>query len=420
MVPRLNPDLPLSPYRVLDLTDEKGLLCGRMLGDLGADVIQVEPPDGNPARKFGPFYADKPGPDGSLYWWAFSNNKRSITLNLESRQGRDILQSLVKTADFVIESFAPGHMDSLGIGYAALSGINPGLIMTSITPFGQTGPYSRHAASDMVCMAMGGHMFMTGDPDRPPVRIGFPQAYLLGASAAAAASLVALWHKETAGEGQHIDVSIQEAVVLCMLGARPAWDANKVIWRRAGNLRVGFSLASGQQMMWPCQDGYVTFLVFGGMTGAQTNKALVEWMSGEGMADDFLKSIDWASLDMARTTEEFHRRIEALIGRFFLAKTKRELYDGAIRRGIMLCPVASVQDILEDRQLAARGFWQKVEHPELGTGITYPGAFARLSETPIEIRRRPPLVGENNEEVYVGEMGISRENLVILRESGAL
>ena len=161
-----NKDLLLSPYRVLDLTDDKGFLCGRILADLGADVIKVETPGGDPARNTGPFYKDIPDPEKSLFWFSYNTNKRSITLNLESLDGQDIFRNLSKTADFVIESFAPDYLDSLSIGYSALSEINPRIIMTSITPYGQTGPYRDYKAYDLTLQASGGLMYVSGDPDR--------------------------------------------------------------------------------------------------------------------------------------------------------------------------------------------------------------------------------------------------------------
>ena len=167
----------LSPYRVLDLSNELGFLCGKILGDLGANVIKIEPPGGDPARRLGPFYGDQPDPEKSLFWFGFNNNKRGITLNLESAKGRELFSRLVTKAHFVIETFTPGYLDSLDLGYKTLSIINPRLVLNSITPFGQTGPYSRFKASDIEIMALSGCMSLTGDPDRPPLRVTFPQSY---------------------------------------------------------------------------------------------------------------------------------------------------------------------------------------------------------------------------------------------------
>src|SRR5690606_36840184 len=159
-----SPTAMLAPYRVLDLTDERGLLCGKILADLGADVIQVEPPGGNSARRIAPFHRDEPGLERSLFWWAYAANKRSITLDLASADGRALFEQLAGSAHFVIESGRPGELAALGLGYERLAALNPELIVVSITPFGQTGPYATWLASDLVGMGMGGFMYVTGDP----------------------------------------------------------------------------------------------------------------------------------------------------------------------------------------------------------------------------------------------------------------
>src|SRR2546427_9539362 len=202
----------LSPYRVLDLTDERGLLCGKILADLGADVIQVEPSTGNPARRIGPFYQDEVHPERSLFWWAYTSNKRSITLNLTTADGRALLKRLIQAADFLIESGAPGEMAALGLGYGDLAALNPALIVVSITPFGQDGPYATYQAPDLVGMGLGGFMYVTGDPDRPPVRVGFPHFYLHCAAAGAAGGRIAHAQRVLTGQGQQVDVSCQAAV----------------------------------------------------------------------------------------------------------------------------------------------------------------------------------------------------------------
>jgi benzylsuccinate CoA-transferase BbsE subunit len=211
------PDLPLSPYRVLDLTNEQGYFCGKILADLGADVIKVEPPEGDPGRKIGPFFKDIPDKEKSLFFLAFNTNKRSITLNIQTHDGQEIFKRLVKTSDFVIESFAPGFMDKLGLNYSALKEINSRMIMVSITPFGQTGPRKDWKGSDIVEIAMGGLSHITGSPDRPPVRVGIDQAHVVAGTQAAMGAMIAHYHREATGKGQYVDTSIQESVVLSAL-----------------------------------------------------------------------------------------------------------------------------------------------------------------------------------------------------------
>ncbi|HEX7475461.1 MAG TPA: CoA transferase, partial [Dehalococcoidales bacterium] len=199
----------LNSPRVLDLTDKNGFLCGKILADLGADVIKIEKPGGDQDRSMGPFYHHCLDPEKSLHWFAYNANKRGITLKIDSKDGQQILKRLASKADFIVESFAPGYLDELGLGYSDLCTINPRIVFTSITPFGQTGPYKDFKASDLEVMAMSGLMYITGRPDEAPLRISFPQSFLLAAAHAAAASMVAYFHRESTGCGQHVDVSAQ-------------------------------------------------------------------------------------------------------------------------------------------------------------------------------------------------------------------
>jgi crotonobetainyl-CoA:carnitine CoA-transferase CaiB-like acyl-CoA transferase len=409
----------LSPYRVLDLADEEGLLCGKLLGDLGADVIKIERPGGDSARNVGPFYHDEVHPEKSLFWFALNTSKRGITLNIEKTDGKEIFKRLVKSADFVIESLPPGHMDKLGLGYSALEKINPRIIVVSITPFGQAGPYRDYKAPDIVAWATGGRMYPVGDADRPPVRIShYSQAYLHAGAEAAAGALVALHYRETTGEGQHVDVSVQ-ACVAQLLWATSDWDMTHMMPKR-GSLRMSDNPAAARLLtMWPCKDGYIVWLPWGGPQGRMYWPPLVKWMDEEGMATDFLKEFDWGTLSHQTVTGELADAIVEPTAKFFMAHTRAELLKGAVKHKAMLCPVATTSDILESPQLAARGFWTAVEHPELGTTITYPGAFAHSSATPPRIRCRAPLIGEHNGEVYE-ELGFSKQEILILKQANVI
>jgi crotonobetainyl-CoA:carnitine CoA-transferase CaiB-like acyl-CoA transferase len=409
----------LSPFRVLDLTDELGFLCGKILGDLGADVIKVEKPGGDAARQIGPFYRDEPHPEKSLYWFAFNNNKRGITLDLASARGREIFGLLVARADFVVESFPPGHLDRLNLGYSSLSSLNPRLVFTSITPFGQTGPYSRFSASDIEIMAMSGCMSLTGDPDRPPLRITFPQSYQWTGSHAAIGTLIAHLHRQRTGQGQQVDASAQASLLWAFSHAHTFWDLNRHLEKRAGSFMTGRSITGARmRVFWPCKDGYVNFIIYGGEAGRKTNQALVTWMDSRGMAPEFLKKKDWSSFNIAAVTQEEIDQMEEPIARFFLEITKKEFLAEVIRREMLGYPVATVEEIFEDPQLGARDFWQSVEHPELGASLIYPNGFAKFSRAPCKIRRRAPLIGEHNEEIYCGELGMKPSELAELKERG--
>lgn len=406
----------LSCYRVLDLTDAKGFFCGKILGDLGADVVKIEKPGGEPDRARGPFYKDIVDPEKSLYWFAYNTNKRSITLDIEKADGKALFKSLVKTADFVIESFPVGYMDSLGLGYDELSKVNPGIIMASITPFGVSGPYKDYKASDIVVMALSSLMYSTGYADRPPVWISLPHAFLIAAAEAAAGVLMALHHRHRIGEGQHVSTSAQE-MVLDATWDIPTWYfADKIVRKREGGYYTQPATKLKCRQQWPCKDGYITFFFYGGIMGIAGNQALVEWMDSEGFATGHLKQVKWLELDWAKMSQEEVHLLEEPTGKFFLTHTKNELYKGAVERGIILYPLGNAKDLLENEQLAARKYWVEVEHPELGATITYPGAFTTLSENPWKIRRRAPLIGEHNTEIYEAELGLSKEDIMSLKQ----
>ncbi len=411
----------LSPFRVLDLTDELGFLCGKILGDLGADVIKIERPGGEPARHIGPFYRNQPHPEKSLYWFAFNNNKRGITLNLESERGREILGQLAAGAHFVIESFIPGHLDQLNLGYAALSQINPRLVLTSITPFGQTGPYCQFRASDIEIMAMSGCMSLTGDPGRPPLRVTFPQSYQWAASYAVMGTLTAHLYRQRTGEGQQVDVSAQACLLWAFSHAHTFWDLNRHLEKRAGSFMTGRSITGAKmRVFWPCKDGYLNFIIYGGEAGRKTNQALVQWMDSKGMAPEFLKKKDWGSFNIAQVTQKEIDQMEEPIARFFQGITKKEFFEAVIQREMLGYPVATVEEVFEDPQLEARNFWQSLDHPELGISLLYPGGFAKLPEAPCKIGRRAPLIGEHNEEIYCGDLGMQKKELEKLIEEGAI
>ena len=412
-------ELFLSPYRVLDLTDEQGLLCGKILADLGADVIAIEPPGGSTARNIGPFYHDEVHPEKSLFWWAYATNKRSITLNLDTADGRELLRRLVKEAHFLIESFPPGHMAERGLGYRDLQAINPGLVVVSITPFGQDGPYADYKASDIVGMSLGGFTYLTGDSDRPPLRVTFPQFYLHGAAAGATGAMLAHTHRALTGEGQHVDVSCQQAVAKALAHAPQSWDIEGVIIKRMGVLRQT-AADTTVRINWQCKDGYLNFMPQGGAVAGST-RALLKWMDEEGMGDDYLDSVEWENLGYGRIRADVMDRATGPFQRFFDTHTRAELTKGSVERRILLFPVATQQDILEHPQLEARGYFQRLHHPELEADVLYPGLFVKdLDGDRVALRRRPPLVGEHNREVYQGELGLEPGELMALTESGVV
>ncbi len=411
----------LSPYRALDLTDEKGLSCGKILADLGADVIQVEKPEGNPARRIPPFFEDIIDPEKSLFWLAFSAGKRSITLNWETEAGKDIFKRLAATTDFIIESFPPGYLERAGLGYEVLTKANPRLLMASITPFGQTGPFKDYKAGDLIASAMGGMVYCTGEPDRAPVRISADLAYCQAGVHAVVGLLIALSGRAVTGQGQRVDVSMQASTVRTLHTQLPYWEYSNHVVQRSGIRRFRGGVSTRE--IWPCKDGFVSWMFFGGAVGTQQMRIMVEWMEGKGMAGSLSTEVqNWAALDLTKVSPEKIEAWERIIGEFFLAHTQRELYEEALEKRIPLTPLNAMSDVVEDEQLAARGFWVGVDHAELGTNLRYPGFLFLTSEAPCmpKVKRRAPFIGEHNPEIYVGELGLREAELNSLRREGVV
>jgi crotonobetainyl-CoA:carnitine CoA-transferase CaiB-like acyl-CoA transferase len=389
----------LRPYRVLDLTDEQGELAGRILADLGADVIKIEPPQGDPSRWRPPYFGDRPDPEMSLPWWASNLNKRGIRLDLKAPSDQASFLRLVKTADFVLESFPPGYLDELGLGYRVLSALNPRVILTSVTPFGQSGPYRDYPATDLTLQALGGFLYANGDADRPPLRISADLAYRHGGGQAAAGALVAHFERERTGRGQHVDVSVQDYIPWTPLNvtfAAQVQHANtmrQAVGFRAHTTGVRF------RFTWPCKDGRVAFRPLVTGSGKAQFEALVAWMTEEGFGDPILTARAWAGEDNRGITQAEYDQIAAVIERFLRTRTLDELYQKAVELRFRLAPAATARDIVESRQIQSRGLLVPVAHPELERSFLYPGAFAKFSATPIETFRRPPRLGEHNDAV---------------------
>ena len=408
----------LNALRALDLTNENGFLCGKILADLGVDVIKIEKPGGDDARRLRPFWADIPEPDKSLYWYAYNSNKRGITLNIASQDGKQIFCELVKKSDFIIESYYPGYLKQIGLDYEALNKIKKEIILTSITAFGQSGPYRDYKATDLTIMSMAGLLNQTGDPDRPPLQMSIPQACLLASADAAVGTLIAYYSRERTGVGQQVDVSMQQSAAWFLANLIPALELNGTILKRSGIYRLG-NTNTVQRQIWDCKDGYVFYFMLGGKVGAKTFQELVKWMDSEGMATEFLLKMDWDTLDMGNAVQETVDQISKPIEKFFLTHTREEIARESNIRHMSICPLSSIKDLLSDKQLEARNFWVQINHPELNTNITYPREFVKSSISSYATRTRAPLIGEHNEEIY-GEIGITKHDLVVLKESGVI
>ncbi|MEK7216363.1 MAG: CoA transferase, partial [Chloroflexota bacterium] len=396
--------------RVLDLADAIGVYCTKLLADLGADVIKIEPTEGSRGRLRAPFYHDEVDPDRSLWWFFFNTNKRSVTLDLGTGEGRRLFARLAAGASVIVEDAEPGFMESIGLGYQALSHSNPGLVFTSVTPYGQTGPYSGHKGSDLTAQAMAGLIYRIGWPDEPPNSVAGFQAYNQAGTHAAVATLSALFHADLTGKGQQVDVSMHEAVSIINYDAIPRYTLQKEIQKRAGP-GVGSTGLRGQRI-WRCQDGYVRFQLVGGPAALEWPR-LVAWLGNYGMADE---------LGEERWNDPHYRaanldELEGVVSRFFETKPARALMEEGQERRVMTMTVSTVEDLFVDPQLTEEGFFTPVNHPGLEDELIYPGGPYRLSETPWRIRRPAPRLGEHNSEVFQGELGLSQEELLRLRET---
>jgi crotonobetainyl-CoA:carnitine CoA-transferase CaiB-like acyl-CoA transferase len=409
----------LSCYKVLDLTDEKGSICGKVLADLGADVVKIERPGGDTARSTGPFFHDIVDPEISLYWLAFNAGKRSITLDIETADGREIFKKLVRTADVIIESFPPGHLAGFGLGYPVLKEINPGIILTSISAFGQEGPYRDYKAPDIVLRALGGLIYTVGDTDRPPLTTSFHHSYLIGAMHGAVGTVLALYHRALTGRGQQVDAPAQQGLAFVgNVESQVPWFLQQIIPGRNGRKRFPVQLKDGslyfQPMLWKCKDGDIAFTVNASAMTAGAG-GLIELMKNDGIDAGPLEKWDWREVHEGEWTREEFEGILRALGELFARHTQDELLKLSREKGIQLGICLDAEGAFRFPQLVERGFWKEVEHPELGTSLTYPGGFARFTGAECGIRRRAPHIGEHNDEVYHREMGMSEKDLEDLK-----
>jgi len=404
----------MSGFRALDLTDEKGLICGKILAALGVDTIKIEPPGGEPSRYIPPFINDKVDPEKSLYWLAANTDKRSITLNLETRAGVDLFRKLVRSADFVLESFPVDHMANLGLSYQELSQINPRIILTSITPFGQVGPYSNYKGCELIASAMGGVLENTGDPDRPPVKEALDSCYFHANVAAALGTLTAHYYREMSGVGQQVDISVQEVAASRRTIGLIGWEFDKLLLKRSGPLNQ-FGRQSFR-WIWACKDGYVYWQLFGGLHGASANEALSRWLDEDGIENPLREIKNWREFDMSTMTRDRSEAWEKAISRFFLHHTKKEIAEEGLRRGIHSCVANNSSDLERLPQLKARDYWTSLPHGESSLNLLYPRYFFLSNVTENFIKRLAPFIGKDNNVIYGTELGLSDAEMTALKE----
>ena len=421
----------LDDIRVLDLAGETGVYATKLLADLGADVIRIEPPDGDPMRDIGPFWHDERAADRSLSFFNLNTNKRSITLDFTKPDGRALLEKLVASADVVVETFEPGYLNSLGLGYAGLCAIKPDIILTSITGFGQTGPHAHYAWSDIVGVAMGGMMNLAGEKEDPPNRPYGNQGYVCAGIDGAAGTMMALVHRDNTSEGQQVDVSMQETLSINMETAMMAYDMNRRVATRTGARGI-IPIDIPGIGIYETKDGQVFSYL--GTPGGAPWTVMLDWMNREGLAEDLneepnlsmIKGLNLRFLTgLVQEPEKLAERIKVLghmyevYARFCASMSKWTLYEGAQKQRLMIGIVSTPEDLAKNPQLAHRNWYQDVQHDHLDASVRYAGPPYRLSETPWSLRRRPPLPGEHNAEVF-GELGLSAADLQRLHAASVI
>ena len=398
---------PLEGVRVLDLTHHvAGPFCTKLLADFGADVIKVERPDGgDPARHMGPFHGDDPHPEKSALFLHLNTNKRSVTLNLKTPTGREVLRRLAARADVVVESFRPGVVARLGLDYPTLERLNPTAVLTSISSFGQSGPFLSLKATDLTLFAMGGAMNVTGAADREPLKLGNNVMLCHAGAVAAYATVLALLSAEEDGQGQHVDVSIYETLMGCRDRRVIYLTGYQYTGETGRRQALGPRLASGVR---PCADGYVNLL------GAARWFPNVCRMLGR---EDLVHDPRFATPER-RATPEAAEAFEEYYLPWLMERTMRQVVALAQQHHILSAPIYTTEDLLRDPHFQERGVWEEIDHPYTGPAV-YPGRPFIMGATPRPPARRAPLLGEHTAEV-LGELGYRREDLALLREHGVI
>lgn len=402
---------PLADVRALDLAGESGVFAGRLLAELGADVIRVEPPGGDAVRARGPFVDGQPGVERSLYHQHFNAQKRGITLNIHDPRGSDLLRRLVRRCDVLIETGAPGELDALGLGSATLRGEQPGLIYLSITPFGQEGPMAGYAANDLIATAMSGLMYLNGFPDEAPAVPGAEQSYHMGSLAAVVGALLALVgrDRDAGGAGRDVAVSLQEAASMTTLQTA---NANYYSWHREVPGRRGLTSLGGGRSLYQCRDGlWVSFVL-----PPPFWDHFVAWLDEEGIEHD-LAGEQWRELRYrTQHADTVSDAVAALAERF----DRAELFHEGQRRRLLVMPVNTVADLVADKQVRHRGFFTEIAHPELDRTLVDSGVAYRLAATPARLDRRAPLLGEHNDAVFGELLGLAEDERAELSRVGVI
>ncbi len=396
----------LAGYRVLDMTDHRGLLAGHVLARLGADVIQVEPRGGSPTRRLPPATGGT-----SWLWTAYGAGKRSVTCDLDSETGREIFARLSATTDFLIESEDVGEMDRRKLGWPWLRSVNPGGIHISITGFGSDGPKATYVESDLIVWAAGGPLFANRDGASPPLRISVPQTYLHAAMDAAGGAMVALFARHASGFGQHVDISAQQSVAQASLSsilASAVGDDDFSVFdmplKRKKTLDLSGSGARTRRSKWHTADGLVELHLAMGPAGWSTNN-LFAWMRDEGALPVHLAGWDWKlvpqQIEEGKIDDADLENMREVVAAFLAPRTKQEIHEQGMARRITVAPIATTRDLLDSAHFRDRKIFESVATPQ--GDIELPSRFAATQGlVPL---KRAPHIGEHNLEVF-GDLGL--------------
>ena len=395
---------PLTGYRVLDLAGPLGFHCGKLLADMGADVIKIEPPGGDEARRVPPFKDDSPHPEKSLYFLHFNTNKRGITLDIEKPDGRAILLELARKADVLVESYRPAQRDELGLSYQELSAGNPDLVVASITPFSDASPWRDYKANDIASLALGNLLYLAGEPGEPPLQPPGEIAYGMASTYGAFGIAVALYHRLESARGQHIVVSMHECSGHIAGYFIPNYGYTGAKPARASRKGEETDLYDP----YPTKNGYARIFII----PVEQWRRLVDWMGRPA-------SISGPEFEKMAYRRKHPDIVVAAITEFCRRYTKEELYEEGQKRRIAVTPINTVGEFMNSEQVKTREAFIDMEHPVIGKYAHF-GPVPRLSETPGRVTRTAPLIGEHNKEIYGGELGMSNDDLIALRASGVI
>jgi crotonobetainyl-CoA:carnitine CoA-transferase CaiB-like acyl-CoA transferase len=413
------PGAALAGCRVLELSHFAGAVAGRVLADLGAEVIKIEPPGGERARQAEPAFDGADGQRHGFAFLAFNLGKRSVTLDVASAAGEEILARLAATSDIVIvdweQAGSPAEADRLR---ALCTEASSRLAFCEIWPYGR-GEFEDTVATDLTIQAQGGHLYLNGDADRPPVRVSAPVAVLAGGTEAASAALMAYYHALRTGQGQRVTVSMQACVVWTLLNTTMTWQCMGIDEVRGGAVKKERGNSFFTRLVWPCKDGFIQFGPVGGGGGAARDislNALIDWMREEGFFDDILLAHDWNGPNRFTVPQETYDAVTEAIGAFIATRTMDELIARGMKQRILLAPIYTVPQLLHAEQLAAREFFRAVPDTRRGATALHPGPFARLSETPIVDFRPAPNAGADTRAVLAAA-GLTPSEISALRHA---